>query len=150
MCSKKEAKEGGAAAVIVKLSQEMPKRKKTAEEHRYMAGGQPGRWKGFVAKVSHKGVAYLDVGLYRTDVLFRERFDAFRKFMEEAYTVEALAKFKALETNKQMDLFEEELAALHAAYAPWQTGNDFPPQLHTRTFTSRGQRKRCKQPSASI
>ena len=82
MCSKKEAKEGGAAAVIVKLSQEMPKRKKTAEEHRYMAGGQPSRWRGFVVK----GVAYLEVGLDRTDDLFRAHFDAFRKFVGEAYT----------------------------------------------------------------
>ena len=37
---------------------------KTAEEHRYMAGGQPSRWRGFVVK----GVAYLDVGLDRSGV----------------------------------------------------------------------------------
>ena len=125
MCSK-QAKQTGAAAVIVKLGEEMPKKNKTTEEHRYMAGGQPSRWRGFVVK----GVAYLDLGLDRSGDLFRAHFDAFRKFVGEAYTEEALAEFKDLELNQQMDLFEDELAALHVAYTPWQTGNDFPQQLH--------------------
>lgn len=92
----------------------------------YWAGEQPCRWNGVVVV----GVGYFQAGHPRDEQPFKEHFAAFQAFVQEAYTANARRAFEALELEEQMNLFEKELQALHAAYQPWTTGIDFPSTLH--------------------
>ena len=92
----------------------------------YWAGEQPCRWNGVVVV----GVGYFRAGHPRDEQPFKAHFAAFQAFVKEAYTADAHRAFEALELEEQMNLFEKELKALHAAYQPWTTGIDFPTTLH--------------------
>jgi hypothetical protein len=123
------------------LSTGLPLRNRKLQVIYYRAGQQPCRWNGCVIV----GVGYFRVGHPRDEEPFQTHFAAFQEFVREAYTADARQAFEGLESEEQMNQFEEELKALQAAFEPWETGVNFPTTLHPAQQAHRAAKARVPE-----